>query len=183
MHQTGRLVRLLPLLGTLALATAGLTSSANAEDHRVIGLADIETPAPITENSHVIVARPETLALADRPTFTAATPLVQTVVAQADDVTQLGSGMASYYGNELAGRRTANGEKFNPRELTAAHRTLPFGSKVRVTNPRSGKSVIVRINDRGPFARGRTLDMSEAAARQIGLVAAGHGRVDLALLD
>ena len=91
--------------------------------------------------------------------------------------------MASYYGKELAGRRTANGEKFNPRELTAAHRSLPFGSKVRVTSRKSGKSVIVRINDRGPFARGRLIDVSEAAAREIGLVSAGHGQVTLALLD
>jgi rare lipoprotein A len=63
-------------------------------------------------------------------------------------------------------RRTANGEKFNPNALTAAHRTLPFGTKVRVTH--KGKSVIVRINDRGPFIKGRTIDLSRAAARKIG---------------
>jgi len=95
----------------------------------------------------------------------------------------LGSGMASYYGSELAGRRTASGERFDPADLTAAHRTLPFGSKVRVTNTRTGQSVVVRINDRGPFARGRVIDVSRAAASRIGLIGPGHGEVSLALLD
>ena len=94
----------------------------------------------------------------------------------------LGEGMASYYGAELAGRRTANGERFNPGELTAAHRTLPFGSKVRVTNPANGRSVVVRINDRGPFSRGRLIDLSRSAAARIGIVGRGHGEVQLALL-
>jgi rare lipoprotein A len=95
----------------------------------------------------------------------------------------IGGGMASYYGNELAGHRTASGERFDPRGFTAAHRTLPFGSKVRVTNPANGRSVIVRINDRGPFARGRVIDVSRSAAERIGLVARGHGEVQLALLS
>lgn len=96
---------------------------------------------------------------------------------------RLGSGMASYYGRELAGNRTASGERFNPAGLTAAHRTLPLGSKVRVTNPRTGDSVIVRINDRGPFHSNRLIDLSEAAARQIGIRAAGSGVVELAVAD
>jgi len=89
--------------------------------------------------------------------------------------------MASYYGRELAGNRTASGERFDPSELTAAHRTLPLGSKVRVTNPRTGDSVIVRINDRGPFHSNRLIDLSEAAARQIGIRATGSGTVELAI--
>jgi rare lipoprotein A len=95
----------------------------------------------------------------------------------------LGQGMASYYGSEFAGRRTASGERFDPGQLTAAHRTLPFGSKVRVTNPANGRSVVVRINDRGPFTRGRLIDVSRAAAVQLGLIGPGHGRVELALLE
>ncbi|WP_427968444.1 septal ring lytic transglycosylase RlpA family protein [Altererythrobacter sp.] len=95
---------------------------------------------------------------------------------------QLGSGMASYYGRKFHGRRTASGERFDMNALTAAHRTLPFGSLVRVTNPRNGRSVVVRINDRGPFARGRMIDLSRAAAEQIGLIRRGHGKVELALL-
>lgn len=100
----------------------------------------------------------------------------------ADPEIEIDGGMASYYGNELAGNRTANGERFDPGELTAAHRTLPFGSKVRVTNMSNGDSVIVRINDRGPFSRGRVIDVSHAAAREIGMQRSGTARVKLALL-
>ena len=80
-------------------------------------------------------------------------------------------------------RRTASGERFDMGAFTAAHRTLPFGSKVRVTNPANGKSVVVRINDRGPFTKGRAIDVSRAAAERLGLIARGHGRVELALID
>ncbi len=94
----------------------------------------------------------------------------------------LGSGVASYYGARFAGRPTASGETFNPREMTAAHKTLPFGSRVRVTNPRNGNSVIVRINDRGPFVRGRVIDLSRAAAEELGMIRSGHASVELELL-
>ena len=85
----------------------------------------------------------------------------------------------SYYGKRFHGRRTANGERFDMNALTAAHKKLPFGTRVRVINPNNGKSVIVRINDRGPYAHGRTIDLSRAAARKIGLVSRGHGSVKL----
>ena len=84
------------------------------------------------------------------------------------------SGMASFYGNE-SGSRTASGQRFNQNAMTAAHRSLPFGTKLRVTH--GGRSVIVTINDRGPFIRGRVLDLSTGAARAIGLTGAGVGRV------
>lgn len=84
------------------------------------------------------------------------------------------SGMASFYGNE-SGSRTASGQRFNQNAMTAAHRSLPFGTKLRVTH--GGSSVIVTINDRGPFVRGRVLDLSTGAARAIGLTGAGVGRV------
>ena len=77
--------------------------------------------------------------------------------------------IASYYGQELAGRRTASGERFNPSAMTAAHRSLRFGTRVKVSNNRNGRSVIVRINDRGPFVKGRSIDLSHGAARAIGL--------------
>lgn len=109
-------------------------------------------------------------------------PIVE-IVQPADEETEIGGGMASYYGNELAGNRTASGERFNPSHLTAAHRTLPFGSMVRVTNVANGDSVIVRINDRGPFSHGRVIDVSHAAAREIGMHRSGTARVKLALLD
>lgn len=102
--------------------------------------------------------------------------------AEADIGTEINGGMASYYGNELAGNRTASGERFNPLAMTAAHRTLPFGSMVRVTNVSNGDSVIVRINDRGPFHGGRVIDVSHAAAREIGMHRSGTARVKLALL-
>lgn len=86
-------------------------------------------------------------------------------------------GVASFYGAELAGNRTANGERFNPNALTAAHRTLPMGTKLRVINKANGKSVIVRINDRGPYAKGRILDVSRAAAEKISMVRSGTARV------
>jgi rare lipoprotein A len=82
--------------------------------------------------------------------------------------------VASWYGTE-SGNRTANGERFNGTSLTAAHKTLPFGTKLRVTY--QGKSVVVRINDRGPYIKGRSLDLSRAAAVKIGLIPAGVARV------
>jgi rare lipoprotein A len=91
-------------------------------------------------------------------------------------------GVASFYGSELAGNRTANGERFNPNALTAAHRSLPMGTKVRVTNKANGKSVIVRINDRGPFAKKRILDVSKAAAQQISMVRSGTARVAIDII-
>ena len=76
------------------------------------------------------------------------------------------SGAASWYGS---GHRTASGERFNPNGMTAAHRSLPFGTKVRVENRRTGRAVIVRINDRGPFVRGRIIDLSRGSARALGM--------------
>lgn len=96
---------------------------------------------------------------------------------------EIDGGMASYYGRKFDGRRTASGERFDMSELTAAHRTLPFGSKVRVTNATNGRSVVVRINDRGPFHGNRVIDVSRAAAERLGLIAPGSGRVKLALIE
>src|SRR5262249_51638847 len=81
--------------------------------------------------------------------------------------------LATFYGQEFAGHRTASGETFNPGAMTAAHRTLPFGTRVRVTNSRNGRSIIVRINDRGPFVKGRAIDLSSGAARAIGMGSTG----------
>jgi rare lipoprotein A len=93
------------------------------------------------------------------------------------------TGTASWYGDPHHGRKTASGEVFDKTELTAAHRTLPLGTRVRVTNLDNGRSVVVRINDRGPFKRGRIIDLSQEAARQLGGIGDGVFRVRLDVLD
>jgi rare lipoprotein A len=92
------------------------------------------------------------------------------------------TGMASWYGPGFNGRRSASGEVFNQNAMTAAHRTLPFGTQVRVTNLNNGQQVVVRINDRGPFSHGRVIDLSAGAARAIGLMSAGVGPVQIEVL-
>lgn len=86
-------------------------------------------------------------------------------------------GRASWYALHS---KTASGERMNPSALTAAHRTLPFGTKLRVTNQNNGRSVVVRINDRGPFIKGRVLDLSKGAAGQLGFIGSGHTAVCMA---
>ncbi len=87
--------------------------------------------------------------------------------------------IASYYGQAFAGRRTASGERFNPNAMTAAHRTLAFGTRVRVTHARTGKNVVVRINDRGPFIKGRAIDLSSGAAKAIGMGGTAKVRIQV----
>jgi rare lipoprotein A len=91
----------------------------------------------------------------------------------------VGEGLASWYGGALRGHLTANGERFNPSALTAAHRTLPFGTCLHVENLANGRSVDVRVNDRGPYVNGRIVDVSEAAARRLDMLHEGVGRVRL----
>jgi rare lipoprotein A (peptidoglycan hydrolase) len=92
------------------------------------------------------------------------------------------TGLASYYGAKFHAKRTASGERFDNNSLTAVHKTLPFGSRLKVINPRNGLSVIVRINDRGPFVKGRIIDLSKAAARKVGLSHQGTLPVRLEIL-
>jgi rare lipoprotein A len=106
------------------------------------------------------------------------------VLAQAGDSRrEIGNGIGSYYASEFAGNRTASGERFNPAAFTAAHRSLAFNSRVAVTNLANGKQVTVRINDRGPWKKGRIIDISYAAAKVIGMHRSGTARVKLELLD
>lgn len=92
-------------------------------------------------------------------------------------------GLASYYGNEFHGRKTANGEIYDSNKMTAAHKTIPFGTLVRVTNLKNNKSVIVVINDRGPFVEGRIIDLSYAAARQIDMLNDGVVQVVIEIME
>jgi rare lipoprotein A len=98
------------------------------------------------------------------------------------DVERSFEGIASFYGDELRGHLTANGERFNPGALTAAHRELPFGTRLRVTNLDNGRTVAVRVNDRGPYVRGRILDLSAEAARRLGMLDRGVARVRVEVL-
>ncbi len=129
------------------------------------------------------------LRLGNAPPLTAVTPPVgqpslaqRVVTAAVGSVRSVLQGWASWYGPGFQGRRTASGEPFNPQALTAAHRTLPFGTQVRVTNLRNGQSVVVRINDRGPHIPGREIDISAGAAQAVGLVRMGTAPVRLEVL-
>ena len=92
-------------------------------------------------------------------------------------------GIASYYASKFEGRLTANGERYRGRELTAAHRTLPFGTRIRVTHVASGRAVECRVNDRGPHTKGRIVDLSHRAAESLGILREGVARVSLVVLE
>ena len=113
--------------------------------------------------------------MTDRRNCIAAATLAVFVLLCASPAARSESGRAAYY----RGGHTASGEWSGAHELTAAHRTMPFGTKVLVTNVGNGRSVIVRINDRGPFGRGRIIDVSTTAARQLGMIASGTAMVRL----
>lgn len=158
----------------LTLADAGRAQTAPeavAASALAVPAATLEQGPTFQPSEAAALALPQQL----EPVAAAPTP--------APAATPLGTGIASFYADRFNGQRTASGERFDNRALTAAHRTLPFGSRVRVTNPATGASVVVRITDRGPFTRGRTIDVSRAAAEELGLVRAGHGRVELELLE
>jgi rare lipoprotein A len=105
------------------------------------------------------------------------------IIAAVPPAFTLEEGLASWYGGKFQGRLTSSGEVFDTNLLTAAHRTLPFGTLVKVTNLANGLSTVVRINDRGPFVEGRIVDLSRAAAEQIDMVGAGTARVSVEVLS
>jgi rare lipoprotein A len=127
---------------------------------------------PVAPEPGLKLSRTEALALLPEPEPEASAP-----VAAPDELIE--RGRASWYGRRFQGRRTASGEPFDMRELTAAHKTLPFGTKVRVRSLRNGREVVVRINDRGPFTKGRVIDLSRAAIKALGLSARGVIQVEL----
>jgi rare lipoprotein A len=114
-------------------------------------------------------------------TGSAAAPASAPVAAAAASVTSE-SGKLAWYGKKFAGRKTASGEVFNPEALTMAHKTLPFGTLVKVTNPKNNKSVTLRVNDRGPTQADRVGDVSYAAARQLGMLKSGVIEAELAVV-
>ncbi|WP_105370401.1 septal ring lytic transglycosylase RlpA family protein [Neorhizobium huautlense] len=115
-----------------------------------------------------------------RSTFAVAATASFALLGSAQANAAPGCGHASWY---ALTSKTASGERMNASLLTAAHRSLPFGTKVKVTNKRNGKSVVVRINDRGPFIRGRVIDVSKAAAKNIGMVSSGTAQVCYQIVD
>lgn len=96
-----------------------------------------------------------------------------------DKETFIKKGMATYYANKFVGRKTTSGAVYKHDKFTAAHKTLPFGTKVTVCNLKNGKSVVVKINDRGPFGKGMMIDLSQSAAREIGILGLGVARVEI----
>lgn len=182
-------------LALLAAATAGLTAAG--------GIATAVGPDPDRTATDVVAAATSEVTPAELPTTHAqsptpsaepspdprpaaeprATATPEPAPSSAEpSVVRTWSGTASWYGPGFAGNRTANGERFDPGALTAAHKELAFGSRVRVTFVPTGRSVVVRINDRGPFVAGREIDLSRAAAETVGLRGSGHGPVTLELL-
>ena len=147
----------------------------------MLGLAGLLSSVPVQAAEAPAVERIESLS----EIVTAldeSLPVVNPVVAEEKAYKAIGQGTASYYGRELAGNRTASGERFNPHGLTAAHRTLPLGTKLRVTNVANGRSVIVRVNDRGPFVGRRLIDVSLGAAQEIQMVRSGTAQVRLEIV-
>jgi rare lipoprotein A len=136
-------------------------------------------PKPVVSKPVTSEAEKEIIAQTTEP---AAEPEVEAdpVITEPEEVGQLiAEGNASFYGARFHGRRTASGATFNKHAMTAAHPNLPFGTRVRVTHIGNGRSVIVTINDRGPFVKSRIIDVSRAAAEQLGMVQQGVARVRL----
>ncbi|MEL6444776.1 MAG: septal ring lytic transglycosylase RlpA family protein [Bacteroidota bacterium] len=130
-------------------------------------------PITVVSNDEILSSVPSRLVIS---------PLPQAPTSSSQPTLRLlGEGRASFYGPGLEGNRTANGDTFRMKRLTAAHRTLPFGSRVRVTNLRNGASVVVRINDRGPFVGNRVIGLSRGAAEEIGMIRSGTASVRLEL--
>ncbi len=128
---------------------------------------------PPTRNSDIL-ADPAGSAAAERSADGARSP-----DGSRDSAGVLEKGLASWYGSKFHGRRTASGERYDRHAMTAAHRTLPFGTRVRVRSVVTGKEVVVRINDRGPFKRSRVIDLSQAAFNALGLQGRGVTQVEL----
>lgn len=168
-----RLSAILTVVAALSLTLAGVSLTADDGPSSVPlgqGVASVAEVDPGVPSGEDVVDAPE-----------ARTPPAPPEDAAAGE--SLGEGSASYYHDTLEGRATASGEPYRGAALSAAHRSLPFGSKVRVTSLANGRSVVVRVNDRGPFAAGRVIDLSRSAASRIGLLERGHGRVRLELLN
>jgi rare lipoprotein A len=174
----GRRVSALIFLAALSSGSQGcgiISDASNGPTSTRKGLTpDLRTSDPSTDPPHTDTIPREIPPIAVLPSDPE--PEESATLAKIPELrhpTMVETGLASWYGPRFHGKRTASGEIFNQHDFTAAHRTLPWGSKVKVTNIANGKSVEVRINDRGPFGKGRIIDVSRAAARVLGLVGSG----------
>jgi rare lipoprotein A len=157
------------VLRSLTMILAAASLAACAQSSVVSRRATLSTPvrqAALEPRRSVLYAPREHAAVAPRAPF----------VADHKETHPASGGVASFYSE---GQQTANGEQFDPNDLTAAHPSLPFGTRLRVTNVSTGRSVTVRVNDRGPFVHGRVVDVSYSAARALGMVHAGVANVKL----
>ena len=155
-----------------SIATSAVLPTVSLNDNPPVDepqtdISSFENPSPAN-----ILRSPETEEAS--PPASRSTPTPSTIIE---------TGLASWYGPKHQGKRTASGEIFDQNKFTAAHRTLPWGSIVKVTNLENGKSVEVRINDRGPFTEGRVIDLSRAAARALGIIKSGISPVRTELLS
>jgi rare lipoprotein A (peptidoglycan hydrolase) len=174
---TAALLSTAPGCGTVSdaphqsLSTSAVLRAENVSDNPSIDEPQTDIRSHESSSAAIIPRSPETQEASPAPTLPAPTAAI------------IGTGLASWYGAKHHGKRTASGEIFDQNKFTAAHRTLPWGSIVRVTNLDNGKSVEVRINDRGPFTKARIIDLSRAAARALGMVQSGVSPVRMELLS
>ena len=180
-------VRALVLMAALISSPGcGIISDApnRAVSTREVSPSESQTPNPSSDKppTHIVPREIAPIAKVPSPPETEQAPPIETIPAPSQP-TMMETGLASWYGPKFHGKLTASGEVFNQEKFTAAHRTLPWGSRVKVTNLANGKSIDVRINDRGPFGKGRIIDVSRAAARALGMVGLGITTVQVEWLS
>lgn len=171
-----RWLRWLILMAALISASQGCGVISETPNRTVWSRGGISTSESETGSSSIDKPQTHTFPreippIAKVPSESEVPPIAKIPAPSQSTMTE--TGLASWYGSRHHGKRTASGEVFNQEKFTAAHRTLPWGSRVKVTNLANGKSVEVRINDRGPFSKGRIIDVSRAAARSLGMVEQG----------
>lgn len=177
MRRTFSLGALALLLSGSALAPAMVNSAKAATQ---AGLAEDDTRKATVSGTEVAIREVDSLTPDVDPDPVLPQPMAP--VPSGPRVVDVSNGQASWYGPGFYGNRTASGEVLRPGTLTAAHRSLPFGTRVRVTNLWNGRQAVVRINDRGPFHGSRLIDLAQGAANEIGLTASGVARVKLEVL-
>lgn len=175
-HAMATIRTIVILSGALILhscASSVRFTSAGGIDYRLLGTHK-------TTNSVTLETRNRSLTPQEAPADATRVSRTETTLKP---TTARFTGIASYYGDEFHGRKTANGERFDQNDFSAAHRTLPFGTMLRVRYLQTDRSVIVRVNDRGPFKENRVLDLSKAAAEELGLVREGTGTVEVVVMQ